>query len=240
MNKNKEKFTAEKIDGVYDAIFKRRDVRSFEPAELPDNVIYRLLKAAHHAPSVGFMQPWNFIVIRDLKIRQEVKACFERENRAASNYLTGERKELYDSLKLEGIMESSVNICVTCDPTRSEPFVIGRHSMKETDEYSVCCAIENFWLAARAEGIGVGWVSILRRDTLMRILNIPAHIIPVAYLCVGVPKKFYDKPELESVQWRERLPVDDLVFMDRWEQRWNNHGSDKRKLKPVDRDPAGR
>ena len=223
----KEKFTAEKINGVYDAIFKRRDVRHFESAELPDDVIYRLLKAAHHAPSVGFMQPWNFIVIRDSIIRKSVKECFERENAAAANYLTGERKELYDSLKLEGIMESPVNICVTCDPTRSEPFVIGRHSMKVTDEYSVCCAIENFWLAARAEGIGVGWVSILRRDMLMRILNIPAHIIPVAYLCVGTPKKFYDKPELESAGWRERLPVDDLVFMDSWEKRWSYPGDER-------------
>ena len=211
-----DRFTAKDIDAVYDAIFKRRDVRHFEPEDISDEMIYKLLEAAHHAPSVGFMQPWNFIVIRDPKTKEKVKECFERENRAASDYLTGERKELYDSVKLEGIMESPVNICFTCDPTRSEPFVIGRHSMPETDEYSGCCAIENFWLAARAEGIGVGWVSILRKDTLRQILEIPGHIVPIAYLCVGTPKKFYDKPELETAGWRERLPIDDLVFLDRW------------------------
>jgi len=220
-----DRFTAKDIDAVYDAIFKRRDVRNFEPADISDELIYKLLKAAHHAPSVGFMQPWNFIVIRNPKTKKKVKECFERENRAASNYLTGERKKLYDSVKLEGIMESPVNICVTCDPTRSEPFVIGRHSMRETDEYSVCCAIENFWLAARAEGIGVGWVSILRKDTLRQILEIPGHIVPIAYLCVGTPKKFYDKPELETVGWRKRLPINDLVFLDRWKNVWNNNVS---------------
>ncbi|VAX16512.1 Cobalamin biosynthesis protein BluB @ 5,6-dimethylbenzimidazole synthase, flavin destructase family [hydrothermal vent metagenome] len=212
----KERFPEEKIDAVYEAIFKRRDVRSFEDAKIPDDLIQRLLKAAHHAPSVGYMQPWNFIVIRDPQIKKKVKDSFLLEHNAASEYFEGERKEQYKSFKLEGIEEAPVNICVTCDPSRFGPHVIGRHSMPETDVYSVCCAVQNIWLAARAEGVGVGWVSIVRKESLKKILGIPDHIIPVAYLCVGIPKEFYDEPELESAGWANRLNLDKLTFSDRW------------------------
>jgi len=212
----KERFSVEKIDAVYEAIFKRRDIRSFEERDIPDDLIKRLLKAGHHAPSVGYMQPWNFIVIRDADVKSKVKESFLNEDKAASEYFEGERKKQYQSFKLEGIEEAPVNICVTCDPSRFGPHVIGRHSMPETDVYSVCCAVQNIWLAARAEGVGVGWVSILRKESLKQILGMPDHIIPIAYLCVGIPKKFYDKPELELAGWNNRLNLDKLIFSDRW------------------------
>ncbi len=216
----KDRFSAEKIDAVYEAIFKRRDIRSFENTDIPDELIQRLLKAAHHAPSVGYMQPWNFIVIRDAKVKAEAKESFLREHNAASEYFEGEKKEKYKSFKLEGIEEAPVNICVTCDPSRFGPHVIGRHSMPETDVYSVCCAVQNIWLAARAEGVGVGWVSILRKASLKDILGMPDHIIPVAYLCVGIPAKFYDKPELELAGWSNRLSLDKLTFSNKWGNAW--------------------
>jgi 5,6-dimethylbenzimidazole synthase len=211
-----DKFPEEKLNAIYDAIFKRRDVRKFRKADLSDEVLYRLIKAAHHAPSVGFMQPWNFLVVRDLVTRGRVKESFIAANKAAHEMLDGERKEKYSALKLEGIMESSLNICFTCDPTRSGPFVLGRTSIPETDVYSVCCAVENFWLAARAEGLGAGWVSILDNAKLKEILAIPDHVVPVAYLCVGVPEEFYAEPELQTSGWRARLPMEELIFHEKW------------------------
>lgn len=193
----------------------RRDVRAFRSDPVPDEILGRILAAAHHAPSVGLMQPWNFIVIRDPETRGRIKALFLRENeRAAGNY-TGDRAELYRSLKLEGVEEAPINLCVTCDRGRGGPHVLGRHTIIDTDLYSTCCAVQNHWLAARVEGVGVGWVSILDEDGLRQVLDIPAHIVPVAYLCVGYPREFLDTPELERRGWATRLPLDDLVFRER-------------------------
>ncbi|MBI3323108.1 MAG: 5,6-dimethylbenzimidazole synthase [Candidatus Omnitrophica bacterium] len=204
---------------VYDLIFARRDVRRFLPRPIPAETLQRILTAAHHAPSVGFMQPWNFIVIRDPGVKRRVKELFLRENRRAAAVFRGRRRRLYDGLKLEGIEEAPVNLCVTCDPARLGPHVLGRHTMRRTDVYSTCCAVQNLWLAARAEGVGVGWVSILRNDRLKRILGIPRGIIPVAYLCVGYPVEFLPRPELERVGWASRLPLSRLIFSDRWGRR---------------------
>lgn len=201
---------------IYEVIFSRRDIRRFLPEPVPQEVLHRILEAAHHAPSVGFMQPWNFIVIRDRTVRAKVKALFLKENAKAARVFRGERRRLYDRLKLEGILEAPVNICVTCDPGRFGPHVLGRHTIRRTDVYSTCCAIQNLWLAARAEGVGVGWVSILRQDRLKGILGIPKRILPVAYLCVGYPEEFLPRPELEKVGWNQRLPLEELVFTDRW------------------------
>ncbi len=201
---------------VYELIFARRDVRRFLPKPVREATLRRILTAAHHAPSVGFMQPWNFIVIRDPAVKRRVKDLFLRENRKAAAVYRGRRRRLYDGLKLEGILEAPINLCVTCDPTRLGPHVLGRHTIRRTDVYSTCCAVQNLWLAARAEGIGVGWVSILRNNSLKRILGIPAGVIPVAYLCVGFPVEFLPRPELERVGWASRLPVRRLVFSDRW------------------------
>ena len=204
---------------IYDLIAARRDVRRFRPDPLPEPVLSRLLLAAHHAPSVGFMQPWNFIVVRDPAVKAQVKDAFEEENARAARHYRGRRRALYHHLKLEGIMESPINLCVTCDRRRFGPHVLGRNSMRETDLFSTCLAIQNLWLAARAEGIGIGWVSILRRPRLKHILRIPAHVVPVAYLCVGYPEAFLPKPELELAGWAPRLALSRLIFADRWGRR---------------------
>jgi 5,6-dimethylbenzimidazole synthase len=200
----------------YRLIESRRDVRAFRADAIPDDALLRILGAAHRAPSVGFMQPWNFIVIRAAATKRQVAASFAEENaRAALNY-QGERAALYASLKLEGITEAPVNICVTCDRSRGGPHVLGRNTIVDTDIYSTCCAVENLWLAARAEGIGVGWVSILTVEALRRILHIPESVLPVAYLCVGYPREFLDKPELQRRGWAERLPLGDVIFSEQW------------------------
>ncbi len=203
---------------LYEAIYKRRDIRKFRPDPVPEDALGRILEAAHHAGSVGFMQPWNFILVRDLAVRGRVKASFEEHNRAAAELYEGGRRELYESLKLEGILESPLNICVTCDRRRGGT-VLGRASILDTDLFSTCCAVQNLWLAARAEGVGVGWVSILDNAALTAALALPEGVVPLAYLCVGYPVEFPESPMLESVGWRGRLPLGDLVFRDRFGQR---------------------
>jgi 5,6-dimethylbenzimidazole synthase len=203
--------------GVYRAIHERRDVRSqFLPAQIPDEILARLLDGAHHAPSVGFMQPWNFIVIRDRGVRAAVRDAFLQERVRATALYDEPRRSQFLALKLEGILDAPLNLCVTCDPTRGGPHVLGRSTIRETDVYSTCCAIQNFWLAARAEGIGVGWVSIVLPDELKRILGVPALVIPVAYLYVGYVSDFSDTPDLDRAAWWARLSLTDLVFEDRW------------------------
>ena len=213
---SRHQFSEIKKEGLYDAIYKRRDVREFLPDPVPQDVLARILSAAHHAGSVGLMQPWNFLVIQDKAIREKVYQNFCSSNRQGAERFSGEKKKLYHSLKLEGILESPLNICVTCDSSRRGPHILGRDTIPETDVFSTCCAIQNLWLAARAEGLGVGWVSILEMGQLKDELNIPEHIRPVAYLCVGYPKEFLDRPMLEKVGWAERIPVEDLIFHDLW------------------------
>jgi len=209
-------FTASERDAVYKAIFSRRDVRRFLSASIAAEAVERILLAAHHAPSVGFMQPWNFIVIRDPHTKTAIKQAFLSARAQEAERFSDDRKKLYLSLKLEGIEEAPLNICVTCDSTRHGPAVLGRTLMPQTDVYSTCCAIQNLWLAARAEGLGVGWVSILSEQRLKEILRIPVHIAVVAYLCVGYPQRFEAKPELETVGWLDRLPLRDVVFDETW------------------------
>ena len=164
---------------VYATIHQRRDVRRFRADPVPDELLRRVLDAAHHAPSVGFMQPWNFVVIRSRETRARVKELFERERQAAACFYDEPRRSAYLALKLEGILDAPLNVCVTCDPTRGGE-VLGRNSMPETDVYSTCLAVQNLWLAARAEGLGVGWVSILKTAWLRPLLGIPPHVMPVA------------------------------------------------------------
>ncbi len=205
---------------VYKAIYERRDIRGeFSSTTIPQKVLMKLLTAAHHAGSVGFMQPWNFIVVKDAGVKSQIKEIFNKENKKASQNYTGSKGQKYRSLKLEGIEETPINICVTCDPTRGGTHVLGRNTIKRTDVFSTCCAIQNLWLAARAEGIGVGWVSILNNRLLKNILKIPRHIKPVAYLCLGYVAKFPRKPILETVGWRKRVPVEQLIFWDGWEKK---------------------
>jgi len=210
-------FGAREKQGVYDAIYKRRDVRGqFLPDPIPDEILYKLLDAAHHSGSVGFMQPWTFLLIRSERVKKQVKDIFEEANEAASKVFEGEKRQFYSRLKLQGIVESPLNLCFTCDPTRGGPHVLGRHTIPETDVYSTCCAVQNFWLAARAEGIGVGWVSIFDPVKLRQVLGIPSQVIPVAYLCVGYVSEFAPRPDLEAAGWRARLPLKELIFYEQW------------------------
>ncbi|MFK4811761.1 5,6-dimethylbenzimidazole synthase [Devosia sp. ZW T5_3] len=202
-------------DAVYQAIFGRRDVRSqFSTAPLDDAVLARLLNAAHHAPSVGYMQPWNFIIIRDMARRQAMRELFLAARQQELPQIEADRRALYAKLKLEGICESAVNICVTCDRNRSRNSPLGRWHNPQMDLYSTVCAVQNFWLAARAEGIGVGWVSIVDTPALQRLLGMPDHVVPIAYLCVGPVHGFSNKPDLERVGWGTRLPLADLIMSD--------------------------
>jgi 5,6-dimethylbenzimidazole synthase len=212
-------FSEQERESFYKAIYSRRDVRSnFTSEQIDDQVLMRILKAGHHAPSVGFSQPWNFILVKNIETREKIKESFENEKARSSKLIKDPRRSKYLSYKLEGILESSINVCVTYDPTKSGPFVIGRTSIPETGTFSVCCAVQNIWLAARTEGIGVGWVSILSNETLRDVLNIPDHVVPVAYLCLGHVSKFEPRPDLETSGWLPRLKLDDVIYHEKWLQ----------------------
>lgn len=211
------RFSDEERRGVYRAIYERRDVRSrFINTPLPEDVLARILGAAHHAPSVGFMQPWAFVVIADARVRRAVRQHFEDANARAAAAYAGERRDLYDRLKLEAIEESAVNLCITCDPTVARGHGLGRQTMPETAIYSAVCAIQNCWLAARAEGVGVGWVSIVEADAVRRILAIPDHVIVVGYLCLGYVSGFDATPELEAKGWEHRVPLVNALHFERY------------------------
>ncbi len=213
-------FTQEARDAIYQTIFSRRDVRGqFLPTPVGDEVLSRILTAAHYAPSVGFMQPWNFLVVQSPDTKRRVHAAFAKAHAEAAGMFEGDRRATYQKLKLEGIVESPVGICITCDRERTGPVVVGRTHMKTMDLYSSVCAVQNLWLAARAEGLGVGWVSIFHQADLQEALGIPKGITPIAYLCVGYVSHFHDKPELETAGWLPRLPMEDLVYFEQWGQR---------------------
>jgi len=204
---------------VYRAIGARRDVRrGFIDRLLPEEILQRLLAAAHSAPSVGLMQPSRFIVIRDLAKRTAVHNIFEVANRQAAATYIGEQGELYAALKLEGILEAPQNLCIVCDTKNERGHKLGRHTMPETAVYSTVCAIQNLWLAARAEGIGVGWVSILDPTRLRALLHIPDHLSLVAYLCLGYVDQFATEPELERSGWEQRVPLKSVVSYDAYSE----------------------
>lgn len=204
---------------IYRLIRSRRDVRQFAPVGIPTDVLRRILAAAHDAPSVGFMQPWNFILITSRSRRARIKAIFDEINAAEAHKVPDkDRQRLYRSLKLEGILEAPMNIAVTCDRRRAHPFVLGRAPVPDTDIYSTCLAIQNMWLAACAEGIGIGWVSLLDYGRVEQLLELPCGVQLVAYLCIGAPLEFRPRPLLEEVGWRARVPLDTLIYKDIWGQ----------------------
>ncbi len=216
-------FTEEEKRGLYRAIYSRRDVRShFTSKPIENEILSKILHAAHHAPSVGFSQPWNFILIKDNSTKKKIKESFEIEKNRSSQLVEEPKRSKYLSFKLEGILESPVNLCVTYDPSKFGPFIIGRSSIPEAGIYSVCCAIQNLWLAARTEGVGLGWVSILSNDILKDVLELPEHVVPIAYLCLGYVDKFSEKPDLEKAGWLSRLDLKDVVFFEKWEQKENS------------------
>lgn len=210
-------FSDDERAAVYRVIYDRRDVRGeFLPDAIADDVLLRVLDAAHHAPSVGFMQPWNFLVVRDATKKRQVAEIFAEANAEAATMFPSDRRDAYRALKLEGITSAPINICVTCDRTQGGPVVLGATHMSDMDLFSTVCAIQNLWLAARAEGVGVGWVSILKEARVKSILGIPEPIKLVAYLCVGRVASFFKTPELEQKGWRSRTPLADLVFDNSW------------------------
>lgn len=211
------RFDEQERQALYDIINARRDVRNeFRPDPIDPAALQRILAAAHAAPSVGFMQPWDFLLIRDPDLRAGVHGAFLRANAEAEEMFDGDRKALYRSLKLEGILTAPLNICVTCDRTRGGKVVLGRTHNADMDLYSTVCAVQNLWLAARAEGVGIGWVSIFRPKDLRDLLGIPDHVEIVAYLCAGYVDELHTKPELEARGWRKRLDLESVIHNDGW------------------------
>ncbi len=203
-------------EAVYRVIASRRDVRAYRSDPVPDDVLARILRAAHAAPSVGFMQPWRFTLVRAREDREAVHRHFAEVNVRAAEVHPGERGDTYRALKLQGLLDAPLHVVVTCDPDAAGEHVLGRYTMPETDVYSTCLAVQNLWLAARAEGIGVGWMSIMEPAAIRRLLDIPERVAVVAYLTLGVPITLPDEPLLARVGWRQRTPLDALVHEGRY------------------------
>jgi len=209
-----DSFTPQEIETVYRVIAQRRDVRHFVPGKVDEAVLARLLNAAHQAPSVGLMQPWRFIRILDAQRRAAILALVEAERGKTGDAL-GERGEAFLRLKVEGLRECG-EVLVVALMDRREQFVFGRRTLPEMDLASVACAIENMWLASRAEGLGMGWVSMFDPVALAALLGIPAGAKPVAIICLGHVEKFYPKPMLEMEGWEQRRPLGEMVSVDGW------------------------
>ena len=202
-------FTEEEIAAIYRVVALRRDMRHFLPDPLDEALVERLLAAAHLAPSVGFMQPWRFIRVRSPGIRQQIHALVDAERRQTANAL-GEREDEFMRLKVEGIRECAEVLVVTLTHDR-ERHIFGRRTMPEMDLASVACAIQNLWLVARAEGVGMGWVSMFDPEQLAQLLKLPAGSRPIAVLCLGRVPEFYKKPMLEETHWAQRIDVRSLI-----------------------------
>lgn len=210
-------FTNEEKEAIYKVIYSRRDVRSFTSDPVPKAAIERILEAAHHAPSVGFMQPWNFILIEEEEIKHRLAWAADKERRAlAIHYENDDRSSKFLNLKIEGMKEAPLTICVTADPTRGGSHVLGRNSIPETDIMSTACAIQNMWLASCAEGLAMGWVSFYKKSDVRDILEIPPHIDPVALISIGYTDGYPKAPILETVKWEKRKELEKLVYHNKW------------------------
>ncbi|WP_416901656.1 5,6-dimethylbenzimidazole synthase [Micromonospora echinospora] len=205
---------------LYDVIHRRRDVRAqFTGEPVPDEALHRVLTAAHAAPSVGYSQPWDFVVVRDADTRRRFHEHVRTERDVFAATLTGEAAERFARIKIDGVLESTLSIVVTHDQSRGGPAVLGRHAIADTGLYSTCLAIQNLWLAATAEGLGVGWVSFYREPWLADLLGIPAGIRPVAWLCLGPVTHFETVPDLARHGWRQARPLAEAIHDDRWTPR---------------------
>ena len=206
------KFTPENIETLEQIILARRDVRGnrFIDKPIVQEDLDKILFAGVNAPSVGFSQPWEFVVIKDLDIRNKIKGSFFEENEKAKQLFKEKKTDAYTQLKLEGIIESALNIAVFYKPS-AHP-ILGQTTMKEAGVYSVVCAIQNMWLMARALNVGLGWVSILDPNKIKTILNAPKDRQLIGYLCLGHVDKFYENPELERLQWEKRKNINDVVI----------------------------
>jgi 5,6-dimethylbenzimidazole synthase len=202
---------------LYDVIHRRRDVRGqFTGAPVAPDVLGRILAAAHAAPSVGLSQPWDFVVVRDRALRDAFHRHVRDERGIFAATLDAEAAERFARIKIDGVLESTLSIVVTYDAERGAPAVLGRHAIADAGLYSVCLAIQNLWLAATVEHLGVGWVSFYREEFLRQLLGIPAGIRPVAWLCLGPVSHLEAAPDLERHGWRQRRPLHAAVHTDRW------------------------
>ncbi|MCW2957345.1 MAG: cobT [Solirubrobacterales bacterium] len=224
------------IAAVHRVIAERRDIRRFRPDAVPEDLLQRVLTAAHHAPSVGLMQPWRFIIVADDGRRSAIRLLAQRERvRQAARF--DERARHFLDQKIEGIVEAPLGVVVCCDHGDPEAEVLGRGTIPETDVYSTACAIQNLWLAARAEGLGVGWVSFYRPQDLRDVLGMPGRVEPMAYLCLGWPDERPTRPGLEAAGWSARLPPADVVMRETWDER-DVAPPANRFVPAVDRDAA--
>lgn len=216
--KNK-KFTHDDQALLEDIMLHRRDVRGnhFLPDPLADDDIETILHAASLAPSVGFSQPWEFVIVRDDSIKKKIVASFTTENKQAKATFSDEQQKIYATLKLEGILEAPVNIAVFYKPSTTP--VLGQNTMVEAGEYSVVCAVQNMWLMSRAMNIGLGWVSILNPEHVKEILHAPTDNKLVAYLCLGYVDEFFAVPELETLKWKKRKAINSVVYSDQYPER---------------------
>ncbi|MED4226525.1 5,6-dimethylbenzimidazole synthase [Neobacillus cucumis] len=210
-------FSQEEREVIYECIYKRRDVRNFLSDPVSPEVVQRVLQAAHHAPSVGFMQPWNFIIVSSDETKERLAWAAEKERKALAIHYEDEQKTKFLELKVEGINQAPLTICVTCDSTRGGSHVLGRNSIPETDILSVACAIQNMWLTTFAEGLAMGWVSFYKKNDVRDILQIPPHIDPVALLSIGYTNEYPSAPILEQANWEKRRTLEDLIFYEKWE-----------------------
>lgn len=210
------KFTSEDIEALENIILSRRDVRGnrFIDKDISEEDLEKILFAGVNAPSVGFSQPWEFVVVKDAAIRNEIKQSFFEENEKAADLFEGKKGDAYTQLKLEGISESALNIAVFYKP--KEHPVLGQTSMKEAGVFSVVCAIQNMWLMARALEVGLGWVSILDPNKVKAILNAPEDRQLIGYLCLGHVDFFYENPELEKLKWEKRKTIVEVLIYNRY------------------------
>ncbi|MET8800136.1 5,6-dimethylbenzimidazole synthase [Nocardia sp. NPDC004568] len=202
---------------VYEAIRTRRDVRAeFTGEPIDDPTLWRILGAAHHAPSVGNSQPWDFVVVRDPATLRTFAAHVAERRLDFARSLPAERARTFAPIKIEGITESGTGIVVVHDDARGGPQVLGRATVPETGVYSTILAIQNLWLAATAEQIGVGWVSFYDEPFLAELIGLPAGVRPVAWLCIGPVAEFQTVPDLERLGWRDRRPLSAAVHRERY------------------------
>lgn len=203
--------------GLYETMFRRRDTRAeFTGTPISPDVLERILTAAHAAPSVGLSQPWDFVLVEDEATRRAFRDHVHREREVFTSQLDADRARTFARIKVEGILESSLGIVVGYDPGRGAPAVLGRHAIADAGLYSVCLAIQNLWLAATAEGLGVGWVSFYREEFLRQLVGLPDAVRPVAWLCVGPVADLPTVPDLERHGWRNRAPLTDVVHHGRY------------------------
>ena len=209
-------FSTAEREAVYRAIHERRDMRHFSGGAVDDELLLRLLSAAHHAPSVGFMQPWRFIRVRSRPLRERIHALVEQE-RVLTAQALGEREDEFMKLKVQGVLDAA-EVLVVALPAGREQHVFGRRTLPEMDLASAACAIQNLWLAARAEGLGMGWVSLFDPVALAQLLGMPQGSKPIAVLCLGPVPAFYPQPMLQAEKWADRAALSTLIFEDRWDQ----------------------